>query len=249
LTSREQLPDNRDRCFVGLGARVLLNLPNYITLTRIASIPALVWIMSSRLFDGRDGERELLASGLFVAASVTDGIDGYLARRWRQTSNMGTLLDPLADKLLIAAALIVLVQLNPEMVPVWVAVLVIGREFLISGLRAVASAEGFTIQASDLGKLKMVLQIVAVVAAILDCHWHETSFHGFVLGIHLIARMAIWFMVVVSLVSAIDYFVAFWSKIERKATRHRKLRSMILRHSQNFGVEPAPTHIPPSEQL
>lgn len=141
LTSHEQLRDNRDGCLIGRRVSVLVNLPNYITLTRIFSIPVLVWIMSSRLFDGHDGQRELLASGIFIAASVTDGIDGYLARRWRQTSNMGTLLDPLADKLLIAAALILLVQLNPQMVPVWVAVLVIGREFLITGLRAVAATK------------------------------------------------------------------------------------------------------------
>ena len=220
-----------------------MNLPNCITLSRIFSIPVLVFIVSSRVFGDRSGQRELLASAVFIVASVTDGLDGYLARRLRQTSSMGMLLDPLADKLLIAAVLILLVEFNPAMVPAWVAVLVLGREFLVSGLRAVAATEGFTIDASDLGKLKMVLQIVAVVAAILDRRWHEWNFYGFILGIHLIARLAVWFMVTVTLISAIDYFVAFWTKIEKKATRHRKLRSLLLRPGQRFEIEPKPSQI------
>ena len=91
---------------------------------------------------------------------------------------MGILLDPLADKLLIAAAFVTLVQLNPSLVPAWIAVVVIGREFLVSGLRSIAASEGFTIEASELGKLKMVVQIVAVVAVILDHHWKELPIYG-----------------------------------------------------------------------
>ena len=107
----------------------------------------------------------------FIAASLTDAIDGYLARRRAQVTTMGMLLDPVADKLLIAAAFITLVQFNPRIVPAWMAVIIIGREFLVSGLRSIAASEGFTIQASDLGKLKMVVQIFSVVAAIIDHHW------------------------------------------------------------------------------
>ena len=117
--------------------------------------------------------KELLASLVFIAAAMTDGIDGYLARRRGQITTMGILLDPLADKLLIAAAFVVLVQLNPSLVPAWVAIVVIGREFLVSGLRSIAASEGFTIEASELGKFKMVVQIVSVVAVILDHRWKE----------------------------------------------------------------------------
>src|SRR6184192_3315541 len=173
-------------------------------------IPLLIWVLSSNQLSSANGEKEILASALFIAASMTDGIDGYLARKRGQITTMGILLDPLADKLLIAAAFVVLVQLNPSLVPAWVAIVVIGREFLVSGLRSIAASEGFTIEASDLGKLKMVTQIVSVVAAILDHQWVIWDFRFFILSVDLIARMAIWFMVAVSIISAVDYFVAFW---------------------------------------
>ena len=131
-----------------------MNLPNYITLTRIFSIPVLIWILSSSRFSSGNGERELLASFVFIAASITDALDGYLARRRAQVTTMGMLLDPVADKLLIAAAFITLVQFNPKIVPAWMAVIIIGREFLVSGLRSIAASEGFTIQASELGKMQ-----------------------------------------------------------------------------------------------
>jgi CDP-diacylglycerol--glycerol-3-phosphate 3-phosphatidyltransferase len=216
-----------------------VNLPNYITLTRIFSVPVLIWILSSRLFHGPDGERELLACAVFIAASITDGIDGYLARKRGQITTLGMLLDPLADKLMVTAAFITLVQINPRIVPAWVAVIVIGREFLVNGLRSIAATEGFTIDASDLGKLKMVVQIVAVVAAILDHRWLAWHIGRFIIDINLIAHMAVWFMVVVSLLSAIDYFVAFWSKIDHTATARRRKRSFILSRPKKFGVAPA----------
>src|ERR1043166_7801519 len=140
-----------------------MNLPNYITMSRIACVPLLIWVLTSKFFNAQNGERELVASGLFILASITDGIDGYLARRRGQITTMGMLLDPLADKLLIAAAFVTLVQFNPALVPAWMAVVVIGREFLVSGLRSIAASEGFTIEASDLGKFKMLVQIIAVV--------------------------------------------------------------------------------------
>ena len=204
-----------------------MNLPNYITLTRIFSVPVLIWILSSTRFSSVHGEKELLASAIFIAASITDGIDGYLARRRGQITTMGMLLDPLADKLLIAAAFVTLVQFNPQIVPAWMAVIVIGREFLVSGLRSIAASEGFTIEASDLGKFKMVVQIVSVVAAILAMRWEYWDLRLFILPIHVIARTAIGFMVALSLVSAVDYFVAFWSKIDRSVVKRRR-RSFVL---------------------
>ena len=204
-----------------------MNLPNYITLTRIFSVPVLIWILSSSRFSSIHGEKELLASALFIAASITDGIDGYLARRRGQITTMGMLLDPLADKLLIAAAFVTLVQFNPQIVPAWMAVIVIGREFLVSGLRSIAASEGFTIEASDLGKFKMVVQIVSVVAAILAMRWTFWDLRLFILPITVIARTAIGFMVALSLISAVDYFVAFWSKIDRQVVRRRR-RAFVL---------------------
>src|SRR5216117_368854 len=165
-----------------------VNLPNSITLTRIFSIPLLIWILSTSRFHGTGGEKELLASALFIAASITDGIDGYLARKRGQITTIGMLLDPLADKLLIAAAFITLVQFNPKMVPAWIAVVIIGREFLVSGLRSIAATQGFTIEASNLGKFKMVVQIITIGAAICDRRWYYWQFGGFILPIHWIAK-------------------------------------------------------------
>jgi len=205
-----------------------VNLPNSITLIRIASIPLLMWILLSPRFNGVGGERELLASAIFIAAAMTDGIDGYLARKRGQVTTMGILLDPLADKLLIAAAFVTLVQLNPSLVPAWIAVVVIGREFLVSGLRSIAASEGFTIEASELGKFKRGVQIVAVVRVILDHRWKTWPIYShYIFTIHWIAYVAIWFMVCVSLASAIDYFVAFWSKIDQRVVKRRR-RAFIL---------------------
>jgi CDP-diacylglycerol---glycerol-3-phosphate 3-phosphatidyltransferase len=216
-----------------------VNLPNSITLIRIASIPLLVWILSSARFSSANGEKELLASGLFIAAAMTDGIDGYLARKREQITTMGILLDPLADKLLIAAAFVTLVQLNPSLVPAWVAIVVIGREFLVSGLRSIAASEGFTIEASNLGKFKMVVQIVSVVAVIIDHHWKEWPVYGYYfLPVHWIALTAIWFMVCVSLASAVDYFVAFWSKIDRRMVKRRRRRAFILSRRKPVAAPP-----------
>lgn len=216
----------------------VVNLPNSITLTRIFSIPLLIWILSTSRFSSSTGEKELLASALFIVAFITDGIDGYLARKRGQITTMGMLLDPLADKLLVAAAFITLVQFNPSLVPAWMAVVIIGREFLVSGLRSIAASEGFTIEASDLGKFKTVVQIVAVVAVILDHRWKEWPiYHSYFFPVHSIAFCAIWFMVFLSLVSAIDYFAAFWSKIDRQVVKRRH-RAFVLsrRRKQNVTV-------------
>ncbi|PYV80201.1 MAG: CDP-diacylglycerol--glycerol-3-phosphate 3-phosphatidyltransferase [Acidobacteria bacterium] len=215
-----------------------MNLPNSITLTRICSIPLLMWVLASSHFNSVHGEKELLASALFIAASITDGIDGYLARKRGQITTMGMLLDPLADKLLIAAAFVTLVQFNPRLVPAWIAVVIIGREFLVSGLRGIAASEGFTIEASDLGKLKMFAQIVSVVAVILDHRWQTWPlFHSYYLPIDIVARLAIWVVVGLSLISAADYFIGFWNKIDRHVVKRRR-RAFVLsrRKKQNAAV-------------
>jgi CDP-diacylglycerol--glycerol-3-phosphate 3-phosphatidyltransferase len=206
-----------------------VNLPNSITLSRIATVPLLIWVLSPKFpVHGIHGEQEILASALFITASITDGLDGYLARRRGQITTLGMLLDPLADKLMVTAAFILLVAYNPRVMPPWIAVLVIGREFLVTGLRSIAASEGFTIDASEVGKLKTVIQIVSVVAAILNHRWDEWDFGGpFVVGVHLIAVTATYWMATVSIISAVDYFVGFWKKIDHASGRRRK-RSLVL---------------------
>ncbi len=206
-----------------------MNLPNSITLSRIAAVPVLIWALSAHSpFRGAHGEQEIFASVVFILASITDGLDGYFARRRGQITTLGMLLDPLADKLMVSAAFIVLVAYNPHVVPPWIAVLVIGREFLVNGLRSIAASEGFTIQASDIGKLKTVIQIVSVVAAILNHRWYEWVFGPVVIGVHLLAVTAVYWMAVVSIISAIDYFVGFWKMIDHASDKRRKGRSSVL---------------------
>jgi CDP-diacylglycerol--glycerol-3-phosphate 3-phosphatidyltransferase len=204
-----------------------MNLPNSITMSRIVMIPLLLWILSPHFpWGGVHGEQEIAASVLFILASITDGLDGYLARRRKQITTMGILLDPLADKIMVTGALVALVAYEPEIVKVWITVVIIAREFLISGLRSIASSEGFTIQASDLGKLKTVTQIVAVVSAILAHHWYQWQFGWLIIPVKWFAVTAIYFTVVVSIVSVIDYFVGFWKKIDHASNNRRK--SFIL---------------------
>jgi CDP-diacylglycerol---glycerol-3-phosphate 3-phosphatidyltransferase len=222
-----------------------VNLPNYITLSRIAAIPLIIWVLTTSYFSPRQMTlRVVLASSIFVLASITDGLDGYLARRRGQITTMGMLLDPLADKLMIAAAYITLVQLIPSIVSVWVAVIVIGREFLISGLRSIAASEGFTIEASELGKLKMVVQIVSVVSAILALRWDAWPlFGGIFLPVRFIAFLAVWFMVAVSVISAVDYFVGFWKKIDKRVERRRR-RPFILSRRKKKAMQQADSTSP-----
>ena len=207
-----------------------MNLPNSITLSRIISIPLLIWVLSTSHLSSLHGQRELIASIVFAAAAITDTVDGRLARRRRQITTMGILLDPIADKLLVCSVFIVLVEFNPHIVRGWIVAVIVAREFLVSGLRAIAASEGYAIQASDLGKLKMVAQVVAVIAAILDHRWWaaEWSYGSFrfVLAIDLIAKMSIWFMLAVSVISATDYFIAFWSTIDRSSAARRQ--SVVL---------------------
>jgi CDP-diacylglycerol--glycerol-3-phosphate 3-phosphatidyltransferase len=206
-----------------------MNLPNSITMTRIIMIPLFLWMLSPHFpWQGRSGVQEVAASVLFILASITDGLDGYLARKRGQITTMGMLLDPLADKIMVTAAIIALVAYNPDVVKVWIAVVIIAREFLISGLRSIASSEGFTITASELGKLKTVAQIVCVVLAILAHHWDYWQFGVVVFPVRWYAIAAVYFTVLVSTISAIDYFVGFWKKIDH-ASKDRRQAAVLSR--------------------
>jgi CDP-diacylglycerol---glycerol-3-phosphate 3-phosphatidyltransferase len=212
-----------------------VNLPNYLTLSRIICVPLFIWMLNRHChWFYYPGHRELWAAGLFLLVSVTDVVDGYLARKWNQVTTLGVLLDPLADKLMVAGAFIALVEFNPLIVPAWIAVLVIAREFLVSGLRSIAASEGFTIEASDLGKFKTVVQIIAIITAILQHNWEELRVPGiaWTVNVEIIARTAMWFMVGVSSISAVDYFAGFWRKIDRRATRTRRRPFVLSRRKK-----------------
>jgi CDP-diacylglycerol---glycerol-3-phosphate 3-phosphatidyltransferase len=143
-----------------------MNLPNYLTLIRIVFVPFLVVVLLTPVADRWFGlNAYALAVGIFLVASLTDILDGHLARRRNQVSNLGKLLDPIADKLLISAALIVLVE--KELAPAWAVVIILGREFIITGLRSVAASDGIIIQAQKIGKIKMWAQCVAIVALLV----------------------------------------------------------------------------------
>jgi CDP-diacylglycerol--glycerol-3-phosphate 3-phosphatidyltransferase len=138
-----------------------MNLANKLTFLRILLIPVFMWFV---LMDMPYGKT--LAAAIFLLAAVTDSLDGYVARKRNEITNLGKLLDPLADKLLVAAALILLVEIGR--IPSWIAIIIIGREFLVTGLRGVAAAEGIVIPASNPAKIKTVVQIAALALLLLD---------------------------------------------------------------------------------
>ena len=143
-----------------------MNLPNYLTVARIFLVPLLVVILLTPVAEKLFGiSSYALAIGIFLVASLTDILDGHIARRRNQVSNLGKLLDPIADKLLVSAALIVLVE--KHLAPAWTVVIILGREFIVTGLRSVAAADGIVIQAQTSGKIKMWAQCVAIVALLV----------------------------------------------------------------------------------
>lgn len=155
-----------------------------------------------------------LALILFLAAALTDLLDGYLARRWKQVTTVGTLLDPVADKLLISAALISLVEIR--LLPGWMVILIISREFAVTGLRSIAASEGYIIKAGELGKTKMITQVAAVSLVMLSMRWAAIRPFGLA---------AMWLVVIFGLASAVDYFRKFWHKVDTsiKLRRRREL--------------------------
>jgi CDP-diacylglycerol---glycerol-3-phosphate 3-phosphatidyltransferase len=193
-----------------------MNLPNSLTVTRIFLVPLLVVVLLTK-FEGRQIfgiPNEIVGAAIFGLASLTDWADGYLARRRKQITPLGQVIDPLADKLLTAAALISLVQM--DMVSAWIVAVIVGREFAITTLRAVAYARGVAMPASRLGKVKMIGEVVAILALILA--------HGPVPladTLDLIGQIALWFVLVTALVSAADYFRRF-SDLEKLDSYRRK---------------------------
>ena len=178
-----------------------MSVPNYLTLTRIIAVPALVAVMLTN-FQGRD----IVALAIFVFASITDWLDGYLARKKGLVTVIGQLLDPTADKLLIMSALICLVHLGR--VAAWAAIVIIGRELAVSGFRAMASSRGINIPASGLGKAKMGIESWVIGALVLGPLY---------LGkFYVLAQVGLWLVIIAALASAAEYYVRFGPRVLSK---------------------------------
>jgi CDP-diacylglycerol--glycerol-3-phosphate 3-phosphatidyltransferase len=203
-----------------------MNGPNLLTLLRIFFVPLLVAALLGEDFSAPwmgqfRFSRDTFALLIFLTAAATDLLDGYLARRWGQITTVGTLLDPIADKLLISAALISLVDIHR--VPAWMVILIIGREFAVSGLRSIAAAGGYMIEASELGKSKMVAQVVAIALVIAAIRWPALA---------EISMLAMWTVVLFALVSAADYFLKFWRKVDTHVKLRRRRELLALQRQQ-----------------
>jgi len=187
-----------------------MNLPNTLTLVRMFLVPLLVVVLLTE-FEGRlilGMPKEIAGAGIFAIASITDWLDGYLARRRRQGTWLGQMLDPIADKLLTSAAFISLVQL--DLAQAWMVALIIGREFAITALRSLAYTKGITIPASPLGKIKMVSQVTAILLLIVG--------GGPLPWLMPLGRTALWIVMVTAVVSAIDYYRRFQRLMNARVT-------------------------------
>jgi CDP-diacylglycerol--glycerol-3-phosphate 3-phosphatidyltransferase len=180
-----------------------VNLPIGLTITRIVAVPLLILflISSSRV-------HALIAAAIFIAAALTDWLDGLVARRRNQVTTLGTLLDPIADKLIVAAALVSLLTIAK--IDAWIVVVIIGRELAVTGLRAVSAGHGVIVPASRLAKWKTVTQYVAVTMLILEKGIASSEFHALATGV-------LWVAVALTIVSAVDYFYRFFRKADYRA--------------------------------
>lgn len=200
-----------------------MNLPNSITLARIACLPLFLWILSgagSRVLHGR---QELPAVAVLLLAWGSGAVDGQIARRTHQVTKLGTLLSALTDRLLVSTAFIALLRFAPALLPAWIAVLIVGREFLVTGLRAVATQERMELDVCpstpktgllgtqlDLGKAMTAVQTISVLCLLLAHRWPSWQLGGAKLPGVAIASGVLWTMLTISLVSAAAYFCAFW---------------------------------------
>ena len=187
------------------GTKSIFNLPNSLTLFRIACIPVLVILL---FFPHK--ATSFLAALVFALASISDLLDGFLARRQQLVTTLGKFLDPLADKLIVSSALIMLVPLGRA--PAWMVVVIVGRELAITGLRSMAVSEGKVISADKLGKKKMVFQIVAILGLLLHYEYFGINFHA-------VGMFFLWLAVILTLWSGINYFRTFWDVLEENASK------------------------------
>jgi CDP-diacylglycerol--glycerol-3-phosphate 3-phosphatidyltransferase len=189
----------------------ILNLPNILTLARIAAIPLMAVLLLSPTKSAG-----FWAAALFSLASITDWLDGYLARRMGIVTVFGKFLDPIADKLIVMAALIMILPFGR--VPAWMVLVILGREIIITGLRGIASSEGIVIQASDLGKYKTIFQIVAIIGLLLhyDYNWFFGMQHQWLfVNMHNVGMFYLWIATLLTVWSGIDYLARFINIIAR----------------------------------
>lgn len=178
-----------------------MNLPNKLTLFRVILIPFFVFFLLADIGLGRIGI--VLSLVIFIVASLTDMLDGKIARKYNLVTNFGKFMDPLADKLLVCSALICLIELGK--VPSWIVIIIIAREFIISGFRLIAAEHQIVIAASMWGKFKTTFQMVAIILLILDSRF-DLMIGGFD-AIHILGELALYIALVLTIVSLIDYLV------------------------------------------
>jgi CDP-diacylglycerol---glycerol-3-phosphate 3-phosphatidyltransferase len=183
-------------------AMSIFNVPNLLSISRILAVPVFIILM---LEPGP--MRALMAGIVFSLASATDWLDGYLARKWGQVTKTGKLLDPIADKILIMSALVILVELRSDVVHSWMAIVLIGREFAVTGLRAIASSEGIIIPAETVGKYKVGAQITAVLSLLLDYYLTREWLRD-------LGSLALWVAMILAVYSAVQYFRSYWKKLK-----------------------------------
>lgn len=196
-----------------------MNLPNTLSVSRIFLVPLLLVV----LLTGDFPDREVWGLFVFLAAAMTDYLDGYLARKRSQITTLGKLLDPIADKILISAALVALVEMG--LAPAWMVIIVIGREFAVTGLRSIASAEGLTISASRLGKYKMGSQVACCSLLIAGSRYPEST-------LLLLGKLMLWVVVALAIVSMLRYFRTSWGQIGEQVKlrqRSQKKEVQVLR--------------------
>jgi CDP-diacylglycerol--glycerol-3-phosphate 3-phosphatidyltransferase len=197
-------------------ARVEFTTPNLLTLFRIATVPILVWLLT---YIGPIPSA--IAAGVFFLATITDFFDGYIARSYNSVTALGKFLDPLADKLIVIAALIMLAGMDrvPH-VPAWMVVVLVSREIIVTGLRAIAAVEGMVLAAEELGKYKMSLQAIALHGLLI----HYTYFH---VDCFAFGMFVLWIAMVVSVWSAADYFAKVMRAIRPHAARSSGKRAAM----------------------
>jgi CDP-diacylglycerol--glycerol-3-phosphate 3-phosphatidyltransferase len=209
-----------------------VNLPNSITLARIGCVPLFLWILSRSGAHLLHGRQELVAAAVLLLAWASGAVDGYLARRTHQVTKLGALLSALTYRLLVSTAFIALVRFAPALVPAWIAVLIVGREFLVTGLRAVAVQERMNLDVLDLGKGMTALQSIAVLCLLMAHGWPSWQVGGTALPGTAIATGVLWTMLAISLLSASAYFRAFWIEASQQS-RARQQRGMAAQVADN----------------
>jgi CDP-diacylglycerol---glycerol-3-phosphate 3-phosphatidyltransferase len=181
--------------------KAVMNIPNYLSISRVLAVPVFIVLMLDPT-----PLRAAIAGAVFSLASITDWLDGHLARKWEQVTRIGKLLDPIADKILISSALIMLVELDAARVPAWMVIIIIGREIAVTGLRAMAASDGVIIPAETMGKFKVGAQITAILSFVfnyaIQAEWPND-----------LGRAALWTTMALSLYSGVQYFMNYWKRL------------------------------------